>query len=75
MAKTNKRRMIEAREHVMEKLNEVLRTACVPVEIAEYLESIIDADRLEMPEDVPEDRKREVAAFVIGAVYGLTGGK
>ena len=73
MAKSNKRRIIEAREQVMEKLNEVLRTACVPGDIAAYLENIIDVYRLEMPEDVPENQKREVAAFVIGAVYGLTG--
>ena len=75
MAKSNKRKIAEAREQVMLKLNEVLRTACVPGEIVEYLESIIDIHKLEMPEDVPEDRKREVAAFVIGAVYGFTGGK
>ena len=75
MAKSNRRRVADARAQVMEKLNEVLRSACVPGEIAEYLESIIDVYKLEMPEDVPEDRKREVAAFVIGAVYGLTGGK
>lgn len=75
MAKSNKRRISEARAQVMEKLNEVLRTACVPGDIAEYLESIIDVDRLEMPGDVPENQRREVAAFVIGAVYGLTGGE
>ena len=73
MAKSNKRRVAEAPGHVTEKLNEVLRTACVPGEIAVYLENIIDVYKLEMPEDVPENQKREVAAFVIGAVYGLTG--